>query len=105
MDSSQRQKEASYSPPTAAGTILPISQVERVSPQGNVASALLSSSLSEPTAQLSSVCQNRGVLRALPVGEGAASSVQGEEDVQRLRVSALEWATVSYQLERKRTGR
>lgn len=38
-----------------------------MSPQGNVASALLSSSLSEPIARLSSVCQNRGILRDLPV--------------------------------------
>ena len=72
MDSSQRQKEASYSPSTAAGTILPISQVERMSPQGNVASALLSSSLSEPTAQPSSVCQNCGILRDLLVGAGGS---------------------------------
>ena len=50
-----------------------------MSPQGNVASALLSSSLSEPTAQPSSVCQNRGILRALPVGAAGSLFCPGRE--------------------------
>lgn len=80
--SSQRQKEASFSPPKVARIILPIFQVEEVRPEGTWHAPCFPPLFLNSTAQLSTLCQNHRIHQHLAAGQRwqwvAVSSLQGK---------------------------